>query len=166
MKQSLKNTASLTAIAFLQTSLFALVMGSEPALARRANQFDICIDDLSRTGISLDDSAVACSGAVEPRELGRCVQKINYTSVNPNTALEACYRVRRPVELGDCVFKINREDENSDPNSVVDFCRRSLVPLRFSECVIALNQASATTELAMQICLAPEDFPRETLPNL
>lgn len=155
------------------------------------NEFDLCLRELTRSGVTVEDAQIACADALVPRELSTCVVNITqFTSISAKDALTSCYKVRRPVELGNCVVNINNsvlmaannnqtktEDDNrqeiSDTQSpsplmtALSSCQASLLPARHSECVIALSrtpQASNPVK-AMETCLSAEDFPRDLFPS-
>ena len=86
-----------------------------PALADSAtdwNQFDVCVTDLTTSGVDGNQSKSACAGALIPKQLSECVAMIrNGSPIEATPALQACYQVRRPVDLGNCVV-----DPVSDSN--------------------------------------------------
>lgn len=147
----------------------------------RLNQFDVCVTELSDSGIPSEKAGTACSDALIPKQLSSCVAQIKAdTPVDPEKALAACYQVRRPVDLANCVSDIQRatlnsaskpkEDSGADEPSLseqaLDTCRASLLPGRHSECVIALSRdVKGMSPLeAMDICLSAEDFPADLFP--
>ncbi|MBR8829979.1 MAG: hypothetical protein N5P05_000474 [Chroococcopsis gigantea SAG 12.99] len=154
------------------------------ASAQRTNQFDICIREITSTGVSPGAAGTACSDALIPKELSFCVTRIkNKTPLQGDDILRACYQVRRPVDLANCVIDIARvipagsqarkQEEKPAPDAkslyglTLDSCRRSLLPGRHSECVIAVSRESkdATLENALNTCLSAEDFPRDLFPS-
>ncbi|MDB9312694.1 hypothetical protein PN462_06245 [Spirulina sp. CS-785/01] len=184
------------------TALFPVMslMVTSPSLAlnlwsdRYRNEFDseafrACAEELLNTEIDEDQVAIACSEALEPKDLSFCVDEIDYfTTIDPLYALFACFRVRRPIELANCVVDIHYDvlvkevrDENTRINNInedftnaeqkaldpislttLDHCRRSLLPERFSACVVGLTQEiPLSSERALDTCIRADDFPRE-----
>ncbi|MEY2985030.1 MAG: hypothetical protein RLZZ568_1647 [Cyanobacteriota bacterium] len=159
------------------------------AMAGNWNQFDVCVTEMKRNGVSDDAAAAGCSEAIIPKEMSECVSRISRnTDITGNVALQACFQVRRPVDLSYCVVDINnktikgyRPASTSDPSqtdglsalktddltlAALQSCRQSLLPGRHSECVIALSRDvnNFTPVQAMTTCLAAEDFPRDLFP--
>jgi hypothetical protein len=157
--------------------------------AASANQFNDCIRQMTRAGVSPKDAGQACSDALIPKELSGCAAMIAArTPIDANSALLACYQVRRPIDLGNCVVDIHRavpaiaaapETKQDAPKTgtetkkpselslkVLDSCRKSLLPGRFSECAIAISRdvTDATPAEALDTCLSAEDFPRDLFP--
>lgn len=136
-----------------------------PASAR--NDYESCATNLLKAGISKEDTAIACSEALHPQDVGSCVVRI---SSEPNiTALDvlaACRRVRRPIELSSCVNQIRREIKDAATAEVLDNCRRSLLPTRFSSCVVGISRRTdiVATPL-MNICISGSDIPRDFGPT-
>ncbi len=175
MSKFLKN--SLTAIALIPATLFSIAIPHQSATA--ANQYAVCLRDLNESGIPSEQGRIACSDALEPKELSACVLKIQTdTPVAPEVALDACYRVRRPKDLARCIVDINRQtiranNENTRVNTLaiaVDSCRRSLLPRRYSECVIGLAGDPRTEETisvvsVMETCLSAEVYPSMLFPT-
>lgn len=148
------------------------------------NQFDVCLRELTASGVTVEDAQTGCADALVPRELSSCVTNISQsTSISAKDALTSCYQVRRPVDLGNCVVSINNtvltasnkntqgkvEGDNSQSPLMMALstCQASLLPTRQSECVIALSrtpQASNPVK-AMETCLSAEDFPRDLFPS-
>jgi hypothetical protein len=157
-----------------------------PALADSAtdwNQFDVCVTDLTTNGVNGNQAKSACAGALIPKQLSECVAMIrNGSPIEATPALQACYQVRRPVDLGNCVVDIQNSvlggytppaDATKGVSSndlsllALNSCRESLLPGRHSECVIALSRDNTTSspQIAMDTCLAAEDFPRDLFPT-
>jgi hypothetical protein len=145
------------------------------AMARNLNQFDVCVTELKRNGVSDDAAASGCAQAIIPKEMSQCVNMISSnTNISGTVALQSCFQVRRPVDLGHCVVDIdkgvtgrNRAGQEGDVTmAALDTCRRSLLPGRHSQCVIALSRdlSDFTPQKAMDTCLAAEDFPRDLFP--
>ncbi|MGH2415973.1 MAG: hypothetical protein ACRDEA_20240 [Microcystaceae cyanobacterium] len=104
----LNRTLRLTAITSLPAILLALSIPIRPAAA--FNQFDVCVTQLTDSGVSGDQAATACADALIPRELSRCVLTIQEgTPIEAEKALDACYQVRRPVDLANCVVDIQAQ---------------------------------------------------------
>ncbi len=154
------------------------------------NQFDVCLRELTASGVSAEDAQVGCADALVPRELSTCVLTITQsTSINAKDALTSCYQVRRPLDLGNCVVNINNtvlvassknnqtkaEDDNKPEMSnnqsplmmALSSCQASLLPVRHSECVIGLSRTPQPSNpvKAMETCLSAEDFPRDLFPS-
>lgn len=131
--------------------------------------YDSCAAGLLDTGLSSEDVAAACAGALYPQALSSCVATIDAeTEIAAADALAGCRRVRRPQELASCVVGITGiSTDGTEPLEVLDYCRRSLLPVRFSNCVVGLaNQIAAfsTTEM-MTSCIAASSRPRQVLPS-
>lgn len=152
-------------------------------MVKAENQFDVCMRELTTSGVSVEDAQIGCADALVPRELSTCVRNITQsTSINAKDALTNCYQVRRPLDLGNCVVNINNSLLVSNPSNqtkanddnnqsllmmALSSCRASLLPARHSECVIGLSrtpQASNPVK-AMETCLSAEDFPRDLFPS-
>jgi hypothetical protein len=187
MKSYIKKIASWSAIA---TVSFGLLEIHRPAIAfGNSNQFSACINQITKTGVSPQDAATACSEALIPKELSGCVAMIkSKTPIDGDLALNACFQVRRPIDLGNCVVDIHRavplvatntskqtETEKDEKGGdklelsrqILDSCRQSLLPGRFSECVIAMSRdvAKNNPSQALSTCLSAEDFPRDLFPS-
>lgn len=118
------------------------------------DDYQVCAVRLLRAGISPNDLADACAGALRPDELSRCVLRIKLrTPINPQDALTACSQVRRPEDLSTCVLEINSRTKNPPADRVLDYCKSSLLPISFSECVVGLNRAiDISTARALDNC--------------
>jgi hypothetical protein len=136
-----------------------------PASAR--NVYESCATNLLTVGIAKEDTAIACSEALYPQDVGRCVVKISHESnITALDALAACRRVRRPTELASCVNEIRSEIKDSATVEVLDNCRRSLLPTRFSSCVVGISRRTALTATpVMNICISGSDTPRDFGPT-
>jgi hypothetical protein len=146
-------------------SLFAMAIPSRPALA--FTEFQICTAELVRlAAVSQEAASVACSDALNPKDLSRCVVTIHLlTPTLTQDALVACTKVRRPVELSRCVSDISNKTRDTEPTAVLGYCRRSLLPLRYSECVVGLSrETDIPASRAMNTCIEAEDFPRDFSP--
>ncbi|MEB3161267.1 MAG: hypothetical protein VKL20_07390 [Synechocystis sp.] len=85
-----------------------LVFAPIAAVAGNWNQFDVCVTEMQRNGVSNDAAAAGCSEAIIPKEMSECVSRISgNTDITGNIALQACFQVRRPVDLSHCVVDIN-----------------------------------------------------------
>jgi hypothetical protein len=186
MKNYIKKIARWSAIA---TISLGLVEMNRTAIAfGNNNQFSACVNQITKTGVSPQDAATACSEALIPKELSACVAMIkSKTPIDGNLALNACFQVRRPVDLGNCVVDIHRAipvvatnlvkqtetetpketDKSTLSKQILDSCRQSLLPGRFSECVIGISRDVDKTNpaQALQTCLSAEDFPRDLFPS-
>jgi len=161
-----------------------------PAVKAQDNQFDVCLRELTTSGVSVENAQVGCADALVPRELSTCVRNITqFTSISAKDALTSCYQVRRPMDLGNCVVNINNtilvassknnetkaEDDNkpemgnnqSPLMMALSTCQASLLPVRHSECVIGLSRTPEASNpvKAMETCLSAEDFPRDLFPS-
>ena len=177
------------------TKLTALAIFSIPYLAiadaqaNNINQFDVCLEELTTSGIEVKDAQAGCADALYPKDLSYCVKTIaTSTTIAPLDALKNCYQVRRPIEMGNCVADIQQKvispltkpaapEGAETPTTIVDndavimmalnTCRASLLPDRHSECVVAVArtpEVSDATE-AMKTCIRAEDFPRQLYRN-
>ncbi len=85
-----------------------LVTLAVPQQAKAINQFDVCMEQILRSGVTPEQASTACASALNPRDLSYCVQTITSRSeIKAEDALQNCYRVRRPVDLAQCVTEIN-----------------------------------------------------------
>lgn len=131
--------------------------------------YDSCAAGLLSAGLSPEDAAAACGGALYPQALSACVTAIDAgTEILATDALSSCRRVRRPEELASCVVGITGvSTTGTEPLDVLTYCRRSLLPLRFSNCVVgvATQVTTYTTTEMMNNCIAATNRPRQVLPN-
>lgn len=130
--------------------------------------YDSCAAGLLSTGLSAEDAAAACAGALYPRSLSSCVATLDgETEIAAADALSGCRRVRRPHELASCVVGITGiSTAGTQALDVLDYCRRSLLPIRFSNCVVGMtNQVAASTTEMMTTCIAASSRPRQVLPS-
>ena len=159
MQQLLSRTISLMAIATVQTLFWAV----NPPVAT-ANQFDSCVRRLTNAEITSEAAAIACGGALEPKDLSRCVSKISNLSGSPADALDNCFSVRRPRDLANCFSDIYRSSEETNADMILGYCRRSLLPNRFAKCVRGVTrQTDLASETIMNACLAEQDLPDQTV---
>jgi hypothetical protein len=101
----MKNFLRLSAITLVLPGLVTLAI---PQQAKAINQFDVCMEQILKSGVTPEQASTACSSALNPRDLSYCIQKItNRTEIKAEDALKNCYRVRRPVDLAQCVTNIN-----------------------------------------------------------
>ena len=176
------------------TTLTALAVFSLPYLVtpeaqgNGINQFDVCLEELTDSGVPVVDAQAGCADALYPKDLSYCVKTIaDSTTIAPLDALKNCYQVRRPVEMGNCVVKIQNTvlmksttststdttettivdmDNESPIMMALNTCRASLLPDRHSQCVVALARTPEISNAseAMKTCISAEDFPREIYP--
>ena len=152
----------ITAIA-----IFTLPLLSIPE-AKADNQFDVCLRELTDSGLEIVEAQTGCADALEPKDLSYCVRTITgSTEINGLDALKSCYQVRRPVDLGNCVVTIKKHalsssTEMAPVKMALDTCQASLLPFRHSECVVALYRTPEfqSPVKAMETCIDAEDFPR------
>lgn len=193
MKKSFSRTISLGMSALLPVTALlvatpsqANIFGDLDVFSRRYRQgqftekFAECATQLLGVGVREDQTAIACSEALEPTHVSECVSSIDtQTEINELYALFACFRVRRPLEMAECVVTINENVLVSRGElagnitvaateieplalSTLDHCRRSLLPKRLSACVVGLSQQiPLTPSRALNTCIDAEDFPRE-----
>ncbi|MBP0016611.1 MAG: hypothetical protein J7647_03535 [Cyanobacteria bacterium SBLK] len=190
MKKFFYRAISLGMSALLPLSALSIAMPSEAfdfdIFSRRyrhgqfTEEFEECATVLLEVGVREDQTAIACSEALEPTHLSECVSNIDTeTVINELYALFACFRVRRPLELAECVVTIHDNvletraelagnitvaatDLEPLALSTLDHCRRSLLPKRLSACVVGLSQQIPLTPAqALDTCIEAEDFPRE-----
>lgn len=191
-KLVMNNIFKLATTISLSTAFSVASLVFSPVVKARENQFDICLRELTSSGVRVEDAQVGCADALVPEQLSTCVRNITqFTSISAKDALTSCYQVRRPVDLGNCVVNINntvlvansknnKTKDESDHNNKLEMannqsplmmalssCQASLLPMRHSECVIGLSrtpQASNPVK-AMETCLSAEDFPRDLFPS-
>lgn len=168
----------LTAIALF--ALPSLSLFAEGAKAK--NQFDVCLKELTASGVAIEEAQTGCADALNPKDLSYCVSTITEsTTIKGIDALKNCYQVRRPVELGNCVVNIQDSvlskttatatstdnlGESSPVIMALNTCRASLLPDRHSQCVVALSRTPQVSNpiQAMETCISAEDFPRDLYP--
>jgi len=131
--------------------------------------YNSCAAELIGTGVTSEDAAAACAGALYPLALSACVSGIDGgTEIVATDALSSCRRVRRPEDLASCVVGITSvSTTGTEQSEVLTYCRRSLLPKRFSNCVVGIAgqvTAYSTTEM-MDNCIAASNRPRQVLPN-
>lgn len=166
---------------------FGIISSLFPSTAKAENQFDVCVRELTSSGVETAKAQTGCATALIPRDLSSCVRNITQlTAVSPDSALQNCYQVRRPLELSTCVVNINntvlvssgtknndektQEDSSMNDSSplmmALNTCRQSLLPARHSECVIALSRTPNVSNAveAMETCLTASDFPPVIFP--
>lgn len=182
----MKKFFTLTAIGLSSTFSVASIFTSSIAV-RAENQFDVCLKELTSSGVSIEKAQTGCASALIPRDLSYCVRNITqFTSVSGDEALTSCFQVRRPRDLSSCVVTINntiltsnatkdtdKTDTGSNLSSVTPLmaalytCRQSLLPARHSECVIGLSRTPKFSNPvnAMETCLSAEDFPTDLFPS-
>lgn len=113
----MKSSKLLAKIGVFLVPSALIVFPSSPSVAY--NQFDVCVKQMTSSGVSAEKAGTACADALIPKELSRCVVMIrSQTAINPDDALTACYRVRRPVDLAHCVVDIDNELLKSKAASV------------------------------------------------
>lgn len=101
-----KRILKLIAIGFLSPALFQM---SNPKSAQAENQFDVCLQEIVKSNVSIELADTACADALIPKDLSYCVQKIsNNTQITGEMALKNCYLVRRPVDMANCVVDIDK----------------------------------------------------------
>ena len=130
------------------------------------NTFRGCSGRLVSVGISSQDAATACAGALRPTEVSRCVVQIKQqTAIAAEDALSTCRQDRRPNEVAKCVVGISRNSE--EIAGVLDYCgRRSLLPVRFAECVVGLRrEIEISPTQAMDSCIDEGEEISEFAPN-
>lgn len=104
----MKNIFKLTATLLLTPSLFIFILPS--SVKANNNDFDVCLKNLTASGIPVEQAQTGCADALVPIELSTCVQNISTnTEIKSIEALKSCYQVRRPLDLGTCVVNINRD---------------------------------------------------------
>ena len=171
--------SKLTAIAIFAFPSLSLLANE----AKAHNKFDVCLEELTKSGVAIEEAQTGCADALNPKELSRCVKRITEsTTIKGIDALRNCHQVRRPIELGNCVVDIQEKvlsankktetssnDLNQEASPVMialNTCRASLLPDRHSQCVVALSRTPEFSNpiQAMESCISAEDFPRELYP--
>lgn len=162
-------TGSLVALALptpaqagVLDDVFDRVFGDGP------NPYQRCAADLTRSRISSNEAAIACSQALRPDDLGVCVQRTTQSGVAGGDALSVCRFVRRPVDASTCVADIRRQAAQATLANVLNGCRSSLLPVQFSRCVVGLNRnLRLATDTAIAQCISagdPNDLPQTSIP--
>ena len=131
------------------------------------NTFRGCSGRLVSVGISSQDAATACAGALRPTEVSRCVVEIKQqTAIAAEDALSTCRQDRRPNEVARCVVGISLNSKE-EVAGVLDYCgRRSLLPVRFAECVVGLRrEIEISPTQAMDSCIDEGEEISEFAPN-
>ncbi|MGI0482712.1 hypothetical protein ACN4EE_18245 [Geminocystis sp. CENA526] len=104
----MKNIFKLTTAIVLTPTLFTFIFPS--SVKANNNSFDVCLRDLTASGIPVEQAQTGCADALVPTELSTCVKNISTnTNISSIEALKSCYQVRRPLDLGSCVVNINRD---------------------------------------------------------
>ena len=167
--------SKLTAIALFTIPAISLFADG----AKANNKFDVCLEELTKSGVAVEEAQTGCADALNPKELSRCVKRITEsTTIQGIDALKNCHQVRRPIELGNCVVDIqrkvlsaNKKTETSNTSNdlnqaspvmmALNTCRASLLPDRHSQCVVALSRTPEMSNpiQAMEYCISAEDFP-------
>jgi len=103
----MKNIFKLTTAIVLTPTLFTFIF---PSSVKANNSFDVCLRDLTASGIPVEQAQTGCADALVPTELSTWVKNISTnTNISSIEALKSCYQVRRPLDLGSCVVNINRD---------------------------------------------------------
>lgn len=178
----MKKFFTLTTIGLSSTFSVASIFASSIAV-RAENQFDVCLRELTSSGVSIEKAQTGCASALIPKDLSYCVRNITqFTSISGDNALTSCFQVRRPRDLSTCVVSINntilistgtKETNKTEVSSVtpimaaLNTCQQSLLPARHSECVIGLSRTPKFSNPvnAMETCLSAEDFPTDLFPS-
>ena len=132
------------------------------------NTFRGCTGRLLSVGISSEEAATVCAGALRPTDVSRCVVEIKKeTTLAAEDALSTCRQDRRPNEVARCVVGISRNSGQEAVPGVLDYCgRRSLLPVRFAECVVGLRrEIEISPTQAMDTCINESDQISEFSPN-
>ena len=172
MRNLIKQTTKMGILAALPVALVISAIPQLPATAK--NQFDACVGEMIKGGVTGEQAATACADALIPKELSKCVQKIREkTDLPAEDVLQNCYQVRRPVDLASCVTDINAkilqpttDNKQAMLSMALNSCRSSLLPRRYADCVIGVNQGvpDMSPDKIMDTCLSAEDFPRDLFP--
>ncbi|WP_373480664.1 hypothetical protein [Geminocystis sp.] len=102
----MKSIFKLTTFILVTPSLFTFIF---PHSVKANNQFDVCLQELTSSGVEVKQAQTGCADALVPRELSTCVRNISTnTDIKAIDALKSCYQVRRPLDMGNCVVNINR----------------------------------------------------------
>lgn len=103
----MKNIFKLTTALVLTPTLFTFIFPS--TVKANNNPFDVCLRELTASGVPVEQAQTGCADALVPSELSTCVKNISTnTNIKSIEALKSCYQVRRPLDLGTCVVNINR----------------------------------------------------------
>ena len=155
----------LLKLATIPTGVLLLGLPSFPAWAElnpsRLNQLDVCVNQLTDSGVPSSDAGLACAQALIPKEFSECVSKINggtpivsgseeEQADKAMTIVDSCFRVRRPIDLANCVVDIQR----AVLNSASDAKPEETVEGEINYSATATNTAKTPSELAMASCQA------------
>ncbi len=135
----MKSIFKLTTLILVTPSLFTFIFPDNA----QANQFDVCLKQLTASGVDVEEAQTGCADALVPRELSTCVRTIsNNTEITAIDALKSCYQVRRPVDMGNCVVSINK-------NSILTLATKSNMEKKETEATttnMEKKETEATTE--------------------
>ena len=127
----------------------------------RLNQLDVCVNQLTDSGVPSSDAGLACAQALIPKEFSECVSKINGGTPivsgseeeqvdKAMTIVDSCFRVRRPIDLANCVVDIQR----AVLNSASDAKPEETVEGEIDYSATVNNIDKTPSELAMESCRA------------
>ena len=127
----------------------------------RLNQVDVCVNQLTDSGVPSPQAGSACAQALIPKELSECVSKIKGGTPIVSGDLEeqaskaiaivdSCFRVRRPIDLANCVVDIQRAVLNSASNAKPE----ETVEAEIDYSATATDTQKTPSELAMASCQA------------
>ncbi len=111
-RRAILNSEELSKIMNKLSKLSAIVIFSLPSLlltngVKAENKFDVCLRELTTSGVATSQAQIGCADALYPKDLSYCVKTITQsTEIVGIDALKNCYLVRRPIELGNCVADI------------------------------------------------------------
>jgi hypothetical protein len=153
----MKNILKLTTLIVVTPTLFTFIFPS--TVRANNNPFDVCLRDLTASGVPIEQAQTGCADALVPRELSTCVKNISTnTEIKSIDALKSCYQVRRPLDLGKCVVNINRQalmasnksNAPKTPSTVTETAENSLEP------VIDTTETTSVTpiQMALNTCQA------------
>jgi hypothetical protein len=142
-----------------------LALATPPALASRISNssprdYRHCAEDLLDLKLDSEAIAVACAGALRPREISDCAVDIHAsTGIEAMDILDACRHVRRPAELGKCVEDIKKAIPETDNTLVLETCRHSLLPQQLADCAVGLQEhLTLAHEEILATCLRGDNY--------
>lgn len=143
----------------IASAVSGLTVGLSPLAASaslfRGNDYEACTESLIDDGISVENAAAACAGALDPRDISTCVDRIlDGTDVTAVDALDSCIQVRRPREMASCVVMIDDDLDGAIAGNILEYCTRSLLPKDYADCVTGIDSATDLEASAvMETCI-------------
>ena len=150
------------AMSFATASLVVM-----PSYAADDDNYGECVNDLTATGIAVQQAAASCAGARFPSLLGDCVLDVSQdTGIGATDVLEGCERSRHPDEVADCTIDIHSALLDQPSVNALEHCSRSYLPERYGVCVVDLSdEAQLGVDAALSQCIRAGYRPWTTAPR-